>query len=75
MTKPYATAGEWAKSVAASVVQDLLDTGIIPQAQFDVASEVVAEQLFCRLCMNHYPPPVDRSNIEDAKSVMKRRRG
>jgi hypothetical protein len=75
MNKSDATAGEWAKSVAAIAVDALLDAGIIPKVQFDAACEIVAEELFCRLCVNDYPPPVDRSNIADARSVMKRRRG
>lgn len=74
MSKPDATAGGWAKDVAALAVDALLDAGIVPKSQFDAACEVVAEEIYVRLCLNDYPPPVDHSN-SDSADLLKRRQG
>ena len=74
MSKPDATAGDWAKSMASFAVDALLDVGLVPKAQFEAACEIVAEEIYVHLCTNDYPPPVDHSN-GDAAELLKRRQG
>jgi len=74
MSDPNATAGDWAKSVAAMAVDALLDAALVPKEQFEAARDIVAEEIYVRLCLNDYPPAVDHSN-EDAAELFKRRQG
>jgi hypothetical protein len=55
---------EWARHVAAIAVDALLDAGVVQKAQFATACEVVAEEIFVRLCLNDYPPPAASSDAE-----------
>ena len=59
MSNPKATAEQWAASVAAIAVDALLDAGLVAREQFETARAIVAEEVFVRLCVNDYPPPVD----------------
>ena len=74
MSKPDATAGDWAKSVAANAADALLDYGLVPKEQFELARDVIAEEIYVRLCLNSYPPAVDHSN-GDAAELLKLRQG
>ena len=74
MSKPDATAGDWAKSVAAMAADSLLDYGLVTKEHFELACDVIAEELYVQLCNNHYPPAVDHSNGDD-EELLKLRRG
>jgi hypothetical protein len=62
MSRPNETTEEWTKSVAAFAVDALLDAGLVQREHFDVARDIVAEELYVWLCMEHYPPPMRNRN-------------
>ena len=66
MSNPKATAEQWADSVAAIAVDALLDAGLVAREQFEAARAIVAEEVFVRLCVRDYPPPVDDATIGQA---------
>ena len=59
MTDPTTTAEQWCGSVAAIAVDALLDAGLVSRDQLVAARAVVAEEVFVRLCLKDYPPPVE----------------
>lgn len=74
MSRPDGTAGDWAKNVAAMAADALLDAALVSKEQFEPARDVIAEEIYVRLCLNDYPPPVDHAN-RDAAEAFKRRQG
>jgi hypothetical protein len=46
----------WCEKVAALGVDVLVDAGLIEKADFERASDIVAEELFERFCLRDYPP-------------------
>ena len=74
MSRPDATAGDWAKSVAAMAADALLDYKLVARDQFEAVRDVIAEEIYVRLCLNDYPPAVDHSN-GDAAELFKHRQG
>ena len=73
MSKSNTTAGEWSKSVAAMAVDALVDAGLVSKPEFKAACDVVAEEIYVRLCLNDYPPPVNHNQGDEAAELLKRR--
>ena len=48
---------DWSKSVADLAADALIDAGLIQKDQLDEASDVIAEEVLVRLCMNDRPDP------------------
>ena len=46
---------DWSRSVAELAADMLVDAGLIQQAKFDQATEVIAEEVLVRLCLNDRP--------------------
>ena len=47
---------KWSKDIAALISDALLDGGVIEEASFDRASEIIAEEIWVRLLCGDYPP-------------------
>ena len=47
---------EWCDDVAALGVDVLADAGLVSRADFERAADIVAEEMFVRLCLLDYPP-------------------
>jgi hypothetical protein len=75
MSDPKQTAGDWARGVAGMAVDRLIDHGLVAKDRYAAARDVVAEELYVWLCMEHYPPRIDpaTSNADDAKIFAWRR--
>ena len=63
-----ATPRTWSKQVAVLAVDVLLDAGIISQPEFERAVDIVAEEIYVRLSLEDYPPPLDYSQFEVGES-------
>ena len=76
MSDPKQTVGDWGRGMAGMAVDALIDHGLVARDQYETARDVVAEELYVWLCMEHYPPPIDpaTSNADDAKILQWRRR-
>ncbi len=74
MSNQKATAEQWAASVAAMAVDALLDAGLVSREQFEAARAIVAEEVFVRLCVRDYPPPVDDATVGQAVSELREQR-
>jgi hypothetical protein len=71
---PKATAEQWAASVAAVAVDAPLDAWLVPREQFEAACAIVAAEVFGRLCVHHYPPPVDYDAVGEVVARLPERR-
>ena len=60
---------EWGESIAAIIVDALVDSGTVKKADFKDAVEVVAEELFVRLLVGDYPPPFDAKLLTEGSAV------
>jgi hypothetical protein len=60
---------EWSDQVAAIVVDVLADHGIVKRADFEKATELVAEEIRIRLAINDYPPPLEQDAGSPKKIV------
>ena len=47
---------DWCDSLAALGVDALVDAGLVIKSEFKQATDIVAEELFVRLCLHDYPP-------------------
>jgi hypothetical protein len=74
MSDQNATAQDWAASVADLAVDALLYAGLVRREQLEIASSIIAEEIFARLCVRDYPPPVDcgRAGGDDAAPELSR---
>jgi hypothetical protein len=52
---------QWSEDVAAFVVDTLLHAKIVQKEQCERAIEIAAEEIFVRLCLKDYPPPIEES--------------
>ena len=52
---------EWCDHVAAMGVDVLADAGLVTHADFERARDIVAEEVFVRLCLHDYPPTPEPS--------------
>jgi hypothetical protein len=62
---------EWSESIAAIIVDALVDSGTVKIADFKDAVEVVAVELFVRLLVGDYPPPFDAKLLTEGSAVSK----
>ena len=61
---------EWCDDVAALGVDVLADAGLVSRADFERAADIVAEEMFVRLCLLDYPPsPEAPGRAEDAEPI------
>ena len=56
----------WSDHVAALAVDELVCAGMVRMDQLQSASDVVAEEIFVRLCLLDYPPVPDSLETESA---------
>jgi hypothetical protein len=62
MSEMDASAKQWSEKIAALAVDALLDAGLVRRDDFDAAMRVVAEEIFVRLCLKDYPPPIPQDS-------------
>jgi hypothetical protein len=74
VSDPKATAEQWAARVAALAVDVLLRAGLVSRKQFKAACAIVAEEVFVRLCLRDYPPPIDYAATGEAIERQRERR-
>ena len=55
---------DWCNQIAALGADALIDAGIIRRADYQLATEVVSEEIYVRLSMHDYPPPPDSGRGE-----------
>ncbi len=55
-------AQQWSEDVAGLAVDALLSAKIVEREQLDLAVEIVAEEIYVRLCLNDYPPNIAESS-------------
>jgi len=48
----------WSDKIAKIIIAELVDAKIITQEMMLYATEITAEEILVRLCMNDYPPPL-----------------
>ena len=60
--------------MAAIAADALLNAAFVAKEQFKTARDVIAEEIYVRLCLDDYPPAVDHLN-GDAAELFKRRQG
>jgi hypothetical protein len=53
---------QWCEKVAPLGVDALVDAGLVAKEEFTRASDIVAEELFVRLCLRDYPPLPDTAD-------------
>jgi hypothetical protein len=58
MSKNYTEMQEWCDGVSQIAVDALLDANLIDRDQFEKAADIVAEEIFARLTVGDYPPPL-----------------
>lgn len=62
MSMPWTTAEfavrvrEWCNKVAELGVDEVVRAGLLPLVDFKRATDLVAEEIFVRLCLDDYPP-------------------
>ncbi|MGC9505238.1 hypothetical protein [Baaleninema sp.] len=60
------TKKSWSQNVASLGVDMLVDNGLIKKEDFELATEIVAEEIWVRLTMEDYPPMTeDRTTSDD----------
>jgi hypothetical protein len=46
----------WCRKVAGLGVESLVMAGLLPKAEYERAKEIVAEEIFVRMCLHDLPP-------------------
>ena len=54
------TAKEWNHQVAVLAVDELVDHGIVAKEDVERAIEVAAQEIWIRLTIGDYPPPIEK---------------
>ncbi|WP_017658948.1 hypothetical protein [Baaleninema simplex] len=59
------TKKSWSQHVAGLGVDMLVDNGLIKKEDFELAVEIVAEEIWVRLTMEDYPPMTEDRTTSD----------
>ena len=58
MNESYKAAEQWSNEIANLIVDALQDANLIEKIGVDKSIEIVAEEIFVRLCCRDYPPQI-----------------
>jgi len=56
---------DWSRSVAELAADALVDAGLIQKAQFDQTTDLIAMEVFVRLCLNDRPDRKESAENDD----------